>query len=34
MSLKLGNNNAIIILIITFILASCWTLLRDVVVKS
>ena len=33
-NLELGNNNAIIIVINSFIFAFCWTLLRDVVVKS
>jgi len=33
-SLELGNNNAIITVIKTFIFASCWMLLRDMVVKS
>ena len=33
-SLELGNNNAIITVINTFICASCWMLLRDIVAKS
>jgi len=33
-NLESGNNDAIIIVINTFIFASCWTLLHDVVVKS
>jgi len=33
-NLKLGNNKAIITVINTFMFASCWMLLRKVVVKS